>query len=281
MVKAIDIHVHAPNPPERGGGASISAEMARYFGSERTPSDPEEFYQYFKDRDILAVILWIDAQTQTEGGRGSNDWIAELQRNHPEQFIGFGSVDPHMGKAAVREAKRAVEDLGLKGFKFHPITQRFEANDPAFYPLWEEIARLDVPALFHTGQTGVSGRTPGQMGIKNKYGRPYPYFDDLAADFPNLKVIMAHPSFPWVLEQLSVANLKSNVYIDLSGWSPNYFDPMLIQYCNTLIKNRVLYGSDFPAITPDRWLRDFEKAAFLDEVRPLILVENAKALLKL
>jgi predicted TIM-barrel fold metal-dependent hydrolase len=280
MPRAIDIHVHAPNPPQTEG-PSLNPVMARYFGSERSVEDAEEFYQYFKDRDILAVIFWVDGSSQGEAPRSSNDWIAELARRHPDQFIGFGSVDPHMGKAAAREARRCVEELGLRGFKFHPITQRFEANDPQFYPLWQTIADLGVPALFHTGQTGVGARTPGQSGLKNKYGRPYPYFDDLAADFPNLTIIMAHPSFPWVDEQLSIANLKSNVYIDLSGWSPRYFTPNMVQYCNTLIKDKALYGSDFPAITPDRWLRDFEQAAFTDEVRPKILLENAQALLKL
>jgi predicted TIM-barrel fold metal-dependent hydrolase len=255
--------------------------MASYFRSDAIPKDPEEFYQYYKDRDIIAVILFIDNRTHGEEPRGGNDWIAELVRRHPDQFIGFGSVDPHMGNAAVREARRCVEELGLRGFKFHPITQQFEANDTRFYPLWETIASLGVPALFHTGQTGVGARTPGQSGVKNKYGRPYPYFDDLAADFPELTIIMAHPSFPWVDEQLSIANLKSNVYIDLSGWSPTYFTPNMIQYCNHLIKDKALFGSDYPALSPDRWLKDFANAPFTDEVRPKILLENAKKVLRL
>lgn len=271
MVKAIDIHVHAPPPPESGREA-LSEQMQSYFRGERPPSDPDGFYQYYKDRDMIAVLL-------TTGEL--NDWIAELARRYPDQFIGFGGVDPKQGKAAVREARRCVEELGLRGFKFHPITQRFEANDPAYYELWQTIADLGVPALFHTGQTGVGAGRPGQNGIKNKYGRPYPYFDDLAADFPNLTVIMAHPSFPWVDEQLSIASIKTNVYIDLSGWSPKYFSANLIQYCNTLLQDKTLFGSDYPAITPDRWLRDFEQAPFRDEVRPKILLENAKKLLKL
>jgi predicted TIM-barrel fold metal-dependent hydrolase len=262
--KAIDVHVHAPLPPASGRDV-VGEQMARYF----------------KDRDIIAVLLWVDARTQSDRPQGSNDWIAELVRRHPDQFIGFGSVDPHMGREAVREARRCVEELGLRGFKFHPITQRFEANDPRFYPLWQTISDLGVPALFHTGQTGVGARTPGQSGIKNKYGRPYPYFDDLAADFPELTIILAHPSFPWVDEQLSVANLKTNVYLDLSGWSPKYFSQNLVQYCNTLLQDKALFGSDYPAITPDRWLRDFAEAPFSDEVRPKILLENARRVLKL
>ena len=281
MPKAIDVHVHVPARPGHDNRAQ-SEQMARYFRSEATPQDAEEFYQYYKDRDIFAVIFTVDSRTQADEFEPSpNDWVAELVRRHPDQFLGFGTVDPHMGKAAVREARRCVEELGLRGFKFHPITQRFEANDPLYYELWETIAALGVPALFHTGQTGVGAQTPGQGGLKNKYARPYPYFDDLAADFPELTIIMAHPSFPWVDEQLSVCTVKRNVYMDLSGWSPKYFSENLIQYASTLLQDKVLFGSDYPVITPDRWLRDFATVPFRDEARPKILIENAKRLLKL
>ncbi len=279
MPAAIDIHVHAPNRPAEGR-TERQEQMRRYFGAEATPEDPDEFYQYYKDRDQMAVIFTVDGR-ETFTGESPNDWVAELARRFPDQFIGFGTVNPNHGAAAVREARRCVEELGLRGFKFHPITQRFEANDPAYFDLWGAIQEMGVPALFHTGQTGVGARLPGQGGYKNKYGKPYPYFDDLAADFPNLTVIMAHPSFPWIDEQLSIANVKSNVYLDLSGWSPKYFSPNLIQYCNSLLQDKALYGSDFPMITPDRWMRDFATIAIRDEVRPKILLENAKKLLKL
>ncbi len=165
MPKAIDIHVHPPARPgtQRQGGTR--EQMQRYFKGEPVPDDPEEFYQYYKDRDQIAVLLVTDSRTQSDTDQpNSNDWCAELARSHPDQFIGFGGVDPHMGKMAVREARRCVEELGLRGFKFHPITQRFEANDPAYYELWQTISDLGVPALFHTGQTGVGAGLPGQGG---------------------------------------------------------------------------------------------------------------------
>lgn len=279
MVKGIDIHVHAPTRPESGRNAQ-NPTMMKYFRGEAVPDTKEGVYQYYKDRDLMAVIL-VTGPVSEDGEPNHNDWSAELQRDYPEQFIGFGGVDPKQGKIAVKEAVRCVEELGLKGFKFHPVTQAFEANDPAYYELWGTIMDLGVPALFHTGQTGVGAGTPGQNGIKNKYGRPYPYFDDLAADFPHLQIVMAHPSFPWVDEQLSILSIKTNVWMDLSGWSPKYFSPNLIQYANTLIKDKVMFGSDFPVFSPDRWLRDWEDVPFRDEVRPKILLENAKRLLKL
>jgi hypothetical protein len=107
------------------------------------------------------------------------------------------------------------------------------------------------------------------------------YVDDVAVDFPELTIVLAHPSFPWQDEAISVALHKVQVYIDLSGWSPKYFPPQLVRYANTLLRDRVLFGSDYPLITPDRWLADFAAADFKDEVRPLVLKENAARLLGL
>ena len=148
------------------------------------------------------------------------------------------------------------------------------------YPLYEAIQDEGAIALFHTGQTGVGSGMRGGMGMRLKYSNPM-HLDDVSVDFPDLRIILAHPSFPWQEEALAVAQHKPNVYIDLSGWSPKYFPEILIRYSNTLLKKKMLFGSDWPAITPDRWLVDFEKADFRDEVRPLILKDNACRLLSL
>jgi hypothetical protein len=103
----------------------------------------------------------------------------------------------------------------------------------------------------------------------------------VAADFPTLTIIGAHPGWPWHDELLAVARHKGNVYIDLSGWAPKYFPASVVQYANTLLQDRVLFGTDFPMLTPDRWLKEFEELPFKPEVRPKILLENARRLLKL
>jgi predicted TIM-barrel fold metal-dependent hydrolase len=105
--------------------------------------------------------------------------------------------------------------------------------------------------------------------------------DDVAVDFPDLPIVMAHPSFPWQDEALSICLHKPQVYIDLSGWSPKYFSPTLVQYANSLLKHKVLFATDYPWLTPDRWLADFQALPIKDEVRPLILKENALRLLGL
>jgi len=175
---------------------------------------------------------------------------------------------------------RGLAVFGVKGFKFHPTMQGFYPNDRMAYPLYEAINDGGAIALFHTGQTGVGSGMPGGMGMRLKYSNPM-YMDDVAADFPDLKIILAHPSFPWQEEALSVATHKPNVYIDLSGWSPKYFPPILVRYINSILQDKMLFGSDWPVITPDRWLSDFSKLEIRDEIRPKVLKANARRILSI
>ena len=277
MVKAIDMHIHPPKEPGTPTTRFHTA-MAKYFKSPPELS-LEELAAKYKELDFMAVILANDDRTAQGDAWDSNDWVASISRRYPDTFIGFGSVDPWMGKLAVKEVERAGKELGMKGIKFIPMTQEFYPNDRRFYPIYEKIAELGMIAMFHTGTTGVGAGLPGGGGVHLKYTKPIPYIDDVAADLPELTIIMAHQAFPWVEEQLAVLVHKPNVYMDISGWSPKYFNPLLIQYANTLIKHKVLFGSDYPALTPERWIRDFEEAPFWDEARPLILLENAKRVL--
>jgi predicted TIM-barrel fold metal-dependent hydrolase len=279
-MRAIDIHVHVPDPP--GHPAALEKErMAAYFKAGQIIQTPEAMAEMYEALGIFGVIFSIDAETASGIPYVGNDWVANVVRTYPERFLGFASVDPWKGALAVQELERSVTELGLRGLKLMPITQAFFPNDTRFYPLWEKCAELGIPALFHTGQTGVGAGSPGGAGLKLKYSQPIPYLDDVAADFPELTIIMAHPAVPWQEEQLSVALHKANVYIDLSGWSPKYFRPMLIQYATTLLQDKVLFGSDYPALQPDRWLRDFEALEMKEAVRQKILLENARKLLKL
>jgi predicted TIM-barrel fold metal-dependent hydrolase len=105
--------------------------------------------------------------------------------------------------------------------------------------------------------------------------------DDVAADFPGMTIIMAHPSVPWQDAAISIATHKANVYIDLSGWSPKYFPPQLVRATNTMLQRKVLFGSDYPLLTPERWIRDFEQLEIRDDVRPLVMKDNAVRALRL
>jgi uncharacterized protein len=280
-VEAIDVHVHAE--VGRGGEDGMRPEWRaaarRYFGEHALPT-AEEVASYYRERKLAAVVFTVDAETVTGRPAVPNEEIAEAAAANPDVLIPFASVDPNKGARAVEEAKRLIRDYGVKGFKLHPNVQGFYPNDRLVYPLYEVVAEAGLPALFHTGHSGIGAGLPGGGGIRLKYSNPM-YVDDVAVDFPELKIVLAHPSFPWQDEAISVALHKQQVYIDLSGWSPKYFPPQLVQYANTLLRDRVLFGSDFPLITPDRWLEDFARADFRDDVRPLVLKQNAARLLGL
>jgi len=277
---AIDVHVHV-HASVRRGKAEVEErlkDMAAYFKTESIASTVHEVAAYYRERKMAAVVFGVDnIRDPNNDHQPSNEEIAELAAEHPDVLIPFASVDPARGRAGVEWARRLITEYGVRGFKFHPNAQEFYPNDRAAYPLYEVIAEHGCVALFHTGHTGVGAGTRGGGGIRLKYSNPM-YLDDVAVDFPDMPIIMAHPSFPWQEEALSVALHKPQVYIDLSGWSPKYFSPLLVQYANTLLKRKVLFGSDYPVITPDRWLADFEKIDIRPDVRPLILKENAARL---
>ncbi len=281
-MKAIDTHVHPGTKEDMidCGGKYIEHAL-KYFGQKVEPLTEEALAERYQSLDAMGVLLAWDAETNTGNKRLANEYVAKLVKKYPKTFIGFGSVDPWKGAVAIKEAEIAVKVLGLKGIKFQQAAQAFYPSDKRFYPLWEKITELKVPALFHMGTTGYGAGAPGGDGIHLKYCRPIPYIDDLAADFPELTIIAAHPAWPWQDEMIAVAMHKANVYVDLSGWSPKYFPPSLVQFANTFLQDKCLFGSDHPYITPERWLADFEKIQIKPEVKEKILWKNAQRLLGL
>jgi uncharacterized protein len=269
QLTAIDVHVHLETPE----GNAADAAATKYFGDSGAPRDGDALAEYYRSRKMACVLFTVDERL-TGRRHLPNEAVVELARANPDVIIPFASLDPTRGPEAVRQAKRLVEEGVIRGLKLHPPVQQFAPNDRIAYALYEVFAEARLPVLFHTGHSGIGTGMPGGGGIRLKYGNPM-LVDDVAVDFPEMPIILAHPSFPWQDEAISVCLHKPTVYIDLSGWSPKYFSPTLVQYANTLLKHKVLFGTDYPLITPDRWLADFEKIAIKDEVRPLILKENA------
>lgn len=282
-ISAIDVHVHVES--DGHGHLSLDEELmdasAAYFkGSEnRTPTVADLAVRY-RAAGMAAVVFTVDATTATGHPALPSEQVAEDAAEHADVLIPFGSVDPHKGPAAVQRAGRLVEEYGVRGFKFHPSLQAFSPNDRAFYPLWARIEELGVPALFHTGQNGIGAGLPGGRGIKLSYSNPL-LLDDVAADFPGLTVILAHPSVPWQAEAISMATHKANVFIDLSGWRPKYFPPELVRAAGGMLRRKVLFGTDYPLITPERWMEDFAALGIDPDRWPGILKDNAAQVLGL
>ncbi len=280
---AIDVHTHVE--ADDAHHCSLDQELldasSKYFkpGVNRTPT-VDDLAAYYRERKMAAVVFTVDARTALGHPPVSSEEIAARAAEHADVLIPFGSVDPHNVPEAVARIEILARDYGVRGMKFHPSLQDFEPNDRQYYPIYEACAEHGLVALFHTGQTGIGAGLPGGRGIKLRYSDPM-LLDDIAADFPTLTMIFAHPSVPWVDSSISIATHKANVYIDLSGWSPKYFPPQLVRNINSLLKHKALFGSDFPVLTPDRWIKDFAELGIKDEVVPLIMKENAIGVLGL
>lgn len=281
MPKAIDMHVHLPTAEFLDGAIKpYRAAAERFFRAEVPLREMDEVARLYEELDIVGVLLAWDAETATGLPPVTNDSVAEIVKKYPGRFIGFASVDPWKGQRAITEIARAITELGLKGAKFHPSLQAFYPHETRFYPLYEKVCELGVPALFHIGTSGLGAGVKGGMGIKLDYARPI-YLDFVAADFPELTIIGAHPAWPWHEEMLAILGHKANVFMDLSGWSPKYIPRVIMDEARTRLQDKILFGSDYPFITPQRWLEDFDKLdGFTSSVRQKILYENAAKILK-
>jgi predicted TIM-barrel fold metal-dependent hydrolase len=280
---AIDVHTHvhrSVSAPADSVDAEVAA-LAGYFRTAAVSYTVDELAASYRDRDMAAVTFIVDVKDRPDDpARPTNEEVAVRAAANADVIIPFASIDPARGAAGVREAQRLIDEYGVRGFKFHPSVQGFRPDDRLAYPLYEVIEAARLPALFHTGQSGSGSGQRGGGGIRLAFSNPM-FLDDVAVDFPDLPIVLAHPSFPWQEEALAVAVHKPQVFIDLSGWSPKYFPPILVQYANTLLKDKVMFGTDFPVLTPERWMEDLTKIPIRDEVKPGLFKQNAARLLGL
>jgi len=275
MVRAIDVHVH-PSTPEYVDAAlgEFGPACESYFRTELPRHDVAEMAAVFRAADVLGVLFAWDAQTNTGLPPVTNDFVAGCARAHPDAFIGFASVDPLTGPVAV------VRDLGLRGLKLHPTAQGFRPDDRAVYPIYETAAALGIPVTVHTGTTGLGAGMPGGGRLKLGLSRPI-HLDAVAADFPDLQIVMAHPAWPWQDEQIAVALHKPNTWIDLSGWSPRRFAPDLVRNIKGQLQDRALFGTDYPFLTHEQWLGAWDGLEVPAAVTEKVLLGNARRLLGL
>ena len=282
-IRAIDVHVHAEvscHDPEDPVMAEFFDAASAYFKAPRERPKMPEIIELYREAQIALVLFTVDCESAMGAKRVSNYEVAEQAQNNDDICIAFASIDPHKGKYGAREARDLVESHGVKGFKFHGIAQNAHPADRMAYPIYEVINEYKLPAIFHTGHSGMGTGMRGGGGMRLKYGEPM-LIDDVAVDFPDMKIILAHPSWPWVDQSLSMALHKDNVFIDLCGWSPKYFPKQVIQYANTQLKHKMLFGSDFPLIHPDKWIAAAQEVGFREEVMPGILKDNAARVLGL
>lgn len=282
-MRAIDSHIHFST--EKGylvKDPKVIEAMEKYYRTKVVMKTDEEMAQDFIKLDIRAILLPIDCETNTGWPFAGNDYAASMVKRFPQAFIGsFAGIDPWKGQKAIQELDRAVKQLGMIGVKFQQCVQGFFPDDRRFYPIYEKCVELKVPVLFHVGTTGAGAGLPGGGGFRLKWTKPIPHIDDVAADFPELTIICAHPAWPWQEEMIAVLLHKPNVYNDLSGWSPKYFPDTLKREIGGRLQDKMLYGSDYPEIPPQRWLADFEALGYKPDIMEKVLYKNTIRVLNL
>jgi hypothetical protein len=277
-MKAIDFHVHLPTPEWLDVSMKGYVEAAEsYFRSKVVHRSLDELAADYEEHDMVAVLLAWDAETATGRPRVPNELVAQACRDHPNTFVGFGSVDPLKGGRAVAELD-GIAELGLKGVKLHPSLQAFAPDDERHWPLYARAEELGLVLLFHTGTSGIGAGQPGGQGIRLDYARPI-RLDAAAASFPDLKIIAAHFGYPWHTELLAMALHKTNIYIDISGWAPRYIPAEVMRDMKGRLQDQFLFGSDYPFFQPKRCLDELVGLDLPEAVLQKVLLGNGKKLL--
>ena len=277
-LRAIDFHVHLPTPDWLDGSMAGYVEAAEaYFRSPAQRQSLDELAALYRRLEVKAVLLAWDAETATGRPRVPNETVAAACRDYPDVFTGLGSVDPLKGEAAVAEVAN-IASLGLRGVKFHPSLQAFSPDDPQYWPVFAACERHGLLALFHTGTSGIGARQPGGQGIRIDLAHPVK-LDPVAAAHPDLTVVAAHFGWPWHMDLIAIALHKTNVYIDISGWSPRRIPAEVIRELRGRLSGQFLWGSDYPFFTPERCLSELEALDLPAEVMSAVLHDNAARIL--
>lgn len=208
-----------------------------------------------------------------EGPLLSNDEVAQTAGAHPDRFVGIGSVNLYRPMDAVRELRRCVKELGFAGVRLLPWLWGLPPNDRRYYPVYAECIELDIPFCLQVGHAGpLRPSNPG---------RPIPYLDEVAYEFPELRIVGGHVGYPWTDEMVSLATKYENVYIDTSAYTPERYPEALIRFMKGPGKRKVLFGSNYPMIQPAKCVAQLDRLELSPETRRLFLHENAQRVFRL
>ena len=279
-MRIIDLHCY-PNTQKwiDCQGPYVEA-LEKYWGRAWQAKTEEEVVAEFTEFDIEALLVALDLTTTIETPPCDNNYVAGMRDRHDSIIQAWAAIEPALGQAAIDEAKHAINDLNMIGFHFHPIMQHIRVDDKSFYPLWDEITQLKVPVMIDVGMTGMGAGTPGGLGAKTRNAHPES-IDALAADFPDLTIIMSHPGYPWIDETTAVALHKGNVFWEMSGWSPKYLPDSLKKDIRSRLKDKVMFGSDYPSIPYKRILSEWDQMGYSDDMLEKFFHRNAESILDL
>ena len=279
-MRIIDLHCYPATQEWIDCQGPYVEALAVYWKHEWKARTEPQVLADFIQWNVEACLVALDLETTVHTKPAGNDYVhAMWQRNKGRIIQCWGTVDPFK-ETALAEARHAVEDLGLMGFHFHPIMQHFAVDDRRFYPLFETINALKAAVMIDVGTTGMGAGMPGGMGARIRHAHPAA-IDNLACDFPKLKIICAHPGWPWVDEMTAVALHKGNVFWEMSGWAPKYLPTSLVRDMRGRLADKMMFGSDYPSIPYPRLFKEWEELGFSDAFLQKFYAGNAERVLGL
>jgi uncharacterized protein len=281
-MRIIDLHCYPGTREWIACQGPYVEALAKYWKREWVGKSEEDVLKDFTDAGVEACLVALDLETTIKTPPVTNEYVHAMWKRHPKRIIQcWGAFEPAKGeKVVLPQIRKALKELGFLGFHFHPIMQHFAVDDPRYHSLFEEISSLGGAVMIDVGTTGMGAGMPGGHGAVIRHAHPSS-IDRLAADFPNLKIIMAHPGWPWVEETTAVALHKGNVYWEMSGWAPKYFPGNLKVDMRGRLQDKIMFGSDYPSMPYERILREWRELGYSDAVMEKIFHGNAERILGL
>ena len=278
-MRRLDLHCYPGTPDWVRSQGTYAEALAKYWNKPWVGRPEADVVADVRSAGLEAVLVAFDIESLTGARAFTNTAVAQMRDRHPDVFVGaWGAVDPLNPDAAIAEAARAVEEDGVIGFHFHPIMGHFRVDDPEHHNLFGAISDLRVPVMIDVGTTGMGAGLPGGHGARISHAHPLAV-DNLAASFPDLVIIAAHPGYPWIDEMTAVALHKGNVYWELSGWAPKYFPPSLRTDIRGRLRDKIMFGTDHPSIPFDRLLKEWDDLGYTEEVMENVFHRNAERVL--
>ncbi|MBI5249764.1 MAG: amidohydrolase [Desulfomonile tiedjei] len=247
--------------------------LRRWMGMEKATNEiPVEFTIAAMDQCQIHKGL-LSAWWGPQGPLISNENVASIVERFPDRFAGIASVDLLRPMDAIRELRRCINELGFKGLRIVQWFWNLPPTNRRYYPLYAECVELDVPVCLQVGHTGPL--------CPSEPGRPIPYIDEVALDFPELRIVCGHIGYPWTLEMIAVATKHENVFIDTSAYSAKRYPAELVEYLNKNGRKKVLFGTNYPMITAAQCLKGLDELITDDDVKESFLYRNAQQVFRL
>lgn len=264
--KVIDVWMQ--HPTSRFLEQPFFESLLRWTKQQKIPQLPLAATVGAMQQGDVAVGL-LAAWHGPQGALISNDEVASCVAAHPNQLLGIASVDLYQPMKAVRELRRCVKELGFKGLRIVPWLWGLPPDDRRYYPLYAECIELGVPFCTQVGHTGPL--------MTSEPGRPIPYLEHVALEFPELKIVAGHLGAPWTQETISLAHKFPNFYIDTSAYKASRFPDEFVQYMRGAGAKKVMFGSNYPMLTAAQCLAGLDDLGLSDEAKAGFLYQNAAA----